>query len=86
MKYPEAMAKFEKEEERRQKLEKKGADGTSRKAWRFDSAREDGSGKLDTFDEIGSSRRNNKKKKRVASKDTRRFGKVKIRKELDDEV
>jgi hypothetical protein len=63
---------------------KKGADGTSRTSWRFDSARNDGSGKLDGYDETGAKPRNNRALKRRASKDTRRYGKLNTRKELDD--
>lgn len=71
--------------ERDQKLIEKGADGHNAKSstWRFLSARPDGSGKLNTFDETGAKRRDNRKLKRQASKDTRRIGKDIIRKELD---
>jgi hypothetical protein len=68
------------------KLAEKGADGknTKKTVWRFESAREDGSGKLNTFDETGFKRRDNRKLKRQASKDTRRIGKKIIKRDTDD--
>lgn len=65
---------------------KKGADGNNYKDnyWRYETARDDGSGKLDTFNEHGANDRNMTKMKRQASKDTRRYGKRNMRKELDD--
>ena len=71
--------------ERDQKLLEKGADGKNAKSttWRFLSAKEDGSGKLNTHDETGSKRRNNRALKRQSSKDTRRIGKQITKKELD---
>ena len=70
--------------ERDQKLVVKGADGKNAKSntWRFMSAKDDGSGKLDTHDETGAKRRDNRKLKRQASKDTRRIAKKIIRKEI----
>jgi len=53
----------------------KKLDGSFRGWWRFLSARRDGSGKLNTFDETNNSGHNNTALKRVTSKDTRRFGK-----------
>lgn len=71
---------------REKKLEEKGADGHNVKDndWRFESAKKDGSGKLNTFDETGAKRRANRKLKRHASKDTRRIGKAIARKESED--
>lgn len=71
---------------RDEKLTEKGADGHNEKGravWRFESARPDGSGKLNTHDETGAKRRDNRKLKRQASKDTRRIGKQITKKELD---
>ncbi len=73
-------------ERRDEKLTEKGADGHNEKGravWRFESARPDGSGKLDTYNETGAKRRDNRKLKRQASKDTRRIGKQITKKELD---
>ncbi len=51
--------------------------------WRYESAKKDGSGKMDTFDEVGSKKRGNTKLKRQASKDTRRIGKRIIREQIN---
>lgn len=71
--------------ERDQKLLEKGADGKNAKSntWRFLSAKDDGSGKLDTHDETGAKRRKNRALKRQASKDTRRIGKQITKKEIN---
>lgn len=72
---------------RDEKLTEKGADGHNdkgRSEWRFESARADGSGKLNTYNETGAKRRDNRKLKRQASKDTRRIGKKLAKKELDN--
>jgi hypothetical protein len=73
-------------ERRDQKLTEKGADGKNEKSrgyWRFESAKPDGSGKMDTFNETGAKRRNNRALKRQSSKDTRRIGKQITKRELD---
>ena len=74
-------------ERRDDKLTEKGADGKNEKSprhgyWRYDRAKPDGSGKMDTFNETGAKRRKNRALKRQASKDTRRIGKKIIRKEI----
>jgi len=72
---------------RDQALIDKGADGKNAKGrsyYRFDAARVDGSGKLNTYCETGAKRRNNRALKRQASKDTRRYGKQNIKRGLDD--
>lgn len=51
--------------------------------WRYTSAKKDGSGKVDTYNEISSKSRGNTKLKRQVSKDTRRIGKKLCKKELD---
>jgi len=73
-------------ERRDDKLTEKGADGHNEKSrgyWRYDSAKPDGSGKMDTFNETGAKRRKNRALKRQASKDTRRIGKQIAKRELD---
>lgn len=72
---------------RRTHLTHKGTDGHNakgRSCWRFDSARIDGSGKLNTYTEYGAPRHANKRNKRSSSKDTRRYGREILRKELDE--
>lgn len=82
----EAKLNYQRKCERDDALTKKGADGHNAKGrsqYRFDRARTDGSGKLNTYTEYGAPRHANKKNKRSSSKDTRRYGKEQLRKELD---
>lgn len=72
------------EAERQLAIYKKTPDGKIRTDWRYEGAKHDGSGKLNTFDETGAPRRGCTKLKRQASKDTRRYGKKNIKRELDD--
>lgn len=72
------------EAERQLAIYQKSPDGKTRSDWRYEGAKHDGSGKLNTFDETGAPRRGCRRLKRQASKDTRRFGKEIARKELDN--
>lgn len=72
------------EAQRQLAIYEKTPDGKMRSDWRYEGAKHDGSGKLDTFDETGAPRRGCRRLKRQASKDTRRYGKRNTRKELDD--
>lgn len=86
MKTPEEIHEFKKKCARDDALIKKGADGHNAKGrsqYRFDNARVDGSGKLNTYTEYGAPRHKNKQNKRSTSKDTRRYGKNQLRKDLE---
>jgi len=83
--YPEKAAARMAREKRDEALLLKGADGHNARGvsrYRFMRPRKDATGKLDRYTEVGAGRRNNRDKKRQASKLTRQYAKRILDKDL----